>query len=87
MHRAGKLVSRVAVYTHKDPAQWLRLLAGERIHNSEALELYAFDRAVITGLASRLERRMTFALSVNDRELYLSLAAATVSGVIQRVRP
>ena len=86
LHKAGKLVPRVAVYTHKDPLQWLRLLAGARIHNSETLELYAFDRALITGLASRLERRMTFALSVNDRELYLSLADATISGAAPRVR-
>lgn len=86
LHKAGKLVPRVAVYTHKDPSQWLRTLAGERIHNSEALELYAFDRSLISGIASRLERRMAFALSVNDRELYLSLAGATVSGGVPRVR-
>lgn len=87
LHKAGKLAGRVAVYVHKDPSQWLRALAGERIHNSEDLELYAFDRALITGIASRLERRMAFALSVSDRELYLSLADATVSGAAHRVRP
>jgi len=86
LHKAGKLASRVAVYTHKDPSQWLRLLAGERIHNSDTLELYAFDRALIAGIVSRLERRMAFALSVTDRELYVSLAGATVSGAAQRVR-
>jgi uncharacterized protein YaeQ len=87
LHKAAKLVRRVAVYVHKDPAQWLRTLSGERIYNSETLELYAFDRALISGIASRLERRMAFALSVNDRELYVSLAGATVSGAAQRIRP
>lgn len=87
LHKAGKLAGRVVVYIHKDPAQWLRTLAGERIHNSDVLELYAFDRALIAELASRLERRMAFALSVSDRDLYLSLADATVSGAVQRVRP
>jgi uncharacterized protein YaeQ len=86
LHKAGKRAGRVAVYTHKDPSQWLRTLAGERIHNADALELYAFDRALIAAVASRLERRMAFAVSVSDRELYLSLADATVSGAAHRVR-
>ena len=50
--RAGKLGARVAVYMHKDPGQWLRNLAGERIHRAEALEIYAIDRA-----ADRRHRR------------------------------
>src|SRR6185295_5357960 len=41
LHKASKAAKRVAVYTHKDPNQFLRRLAGEKIHNSEALELYA----------------------------------------------
>jgi len=86
LHKAGKLAPRVAVYTHKDPSQWLRTLAGERIHNSQDLEIYAFDRPLIAELASRLERRMSFALSVDEGELCLSLAGATVSGTAQRVR-
>jgi uncharacterized protein YaeQ len=87
LHKAAKLVPRVAVYIHKDPLQWLRTLAGERIHNSGALELYAFDRPLIAGLAARLQRRLAFALSVNDRELYLSLDGATLSGAAHRLRP
>src|SRR5688572_25183343 len=47
LHKAAKLVPRVAVYVHKDPAQWLRTLAGERIHNPETLELYALDRPLV----------------------------------------
>jgi uncharacterized protein YaeQ len=85
LHKAGKLASRVVVYAHKDPAQWLRGLAGARIHNSEALELYAIDRGLIAALTAALERRMAFALSITDRELYVSLPAATVSGVVQRL--
>src|SRR3954447_12826739 len=64
LHKAAKAAPRVAVYTHKAPALLLRNLEGERIHRAEALELYAFDRDLISGLAARLERRMTFELSV-----------------------
>jgi uncharacterized protein YaeQ len=85
LHRAGKLAPRVAVYTHKDPTQWLRALAGERIHRVEQLELYAIDRILIADLVARLARRMAFALSINDRELYLSIADATLSGAVKGV--
>lgn len=84
LHKACKLAPRVAVYTHKDPGQLLRNLAGERIHRADALELYAVDRPLVASLAARLERRMAFALSINDRELYVSLADATLAGPVRR---
>src|SRR3982751_1979830 len=33
LHKASKATRRVAVYTHKDPAMFLKQLAGEKIHN------------------------------------------------------
>jgi len=86
LHKAGKAAPRVAVYTHKDPAQLRRQLAGEKIHRVEALELYAFDRELIAGLVGRLERRMRFGLSVTDRHLFLSIGDITLSGAVERVR-
>ena len=85
LHKASKAASRVAVYVHKDPAQFLRQLAGERIHNAEALELYAVDRTLIAALAARLERRLDFSLSVVERELYLSLASEQLTGRVVRL--
>jgi len=84
LHRAGKAVPRVAVYTHKDPAQLVARLAGERIHRVDALELYAIDRGLIGALAARLERRMAWSLSVSDRDLYLSIGVDTLSGPVSR---
>jgi uncharacterized protein YaeQ len=86
LHKAGKAAPRVAVYTHKDPAQLKRQLQGEKIHRAEALELYAFDRELIAGLVGRLERRMQFDLSVTDRHLFLSIGDITLSGSAQRIR-
>ena len=83
LHRASKLAPRVAVYTHKDPAQWLRGLAGQRIHRAASLELYAIDRALIGQLAARLERRVAFALSIDERELSVSISDATLSGQVR----
>src|SRR5262252_5784475 len=39
LHRASKASPRVAVYTHKDPTQFLRSLEGARIHRAEAVEI------------------------------------------------
>ncbi len=84
LHKAAKAAPRVAVYTHKDAGQLLRNLAGERMHRASAIELYAIDRTLIDVLAARLERRMAFSLSINDRELYLSLDHDTLTGAVVR---
>ncbi len=85
LHKASKAASRVAVYTHKNPEQFLKQLAGERIHRADALELYAIDRGLVGALVARLERRMAFSLSVTDRELYLSIGADNLTGTVVRL--
>jgi uncharacterized protein YaeQ len=85
LHRASKLAERVVVYTHKDPTQFLKQLAGRKIHNVERLELYAVDRALVAAMVERLERRVAFSLSVGDRELYLSIGTDNLLGSIARL--
>ena len=87
LHKASKAAKRVAVYVHKDPAQFLKQLAGERIHRADALELYAIDRTLVDAIVSRLERRLAFSLSVTDRELYLSIGADNLTGTVTRLKP
>jgi uncharacterized protein YaeQ len=84
LHKASKLSPRVVVYTHKDPAQLVRQLAGERIHRADSVELFAVDRGLVAALAARLERRMAFSLSINERDLYLSIGDATLTGPVSR---
>jgi uncharacterized protein YaeQ len=85
LHRASKAVPRVAVYVHKDPRPWLDGLAGSRIHRREALEIHALDRAFISGLAGRLDRRVSFALTVSDGDLSAAFDNGTVDGSIRRL--
>jgi uncharacterized protein YaeQ len=85
LHRAGKLAQRVVVYTHKDGAQLAARLAGERIHRSEALEVYAVDRDWLTRFAGHLARRMQFTLTVAEQHVYLSLEQETLSCRIERI--
>jgi uncharacterized protein YaeQ len=85
VHKAGKAADRVAVYTHKDPAQMLRLWATERIHGIGDLELYRVDRALLDQLVEVLDRRMALSLSVNERDLYIAIGDRTIEGRVARV--
>jgi uncharacterized protein YaeQ len=85
LHKASKSGARVVVYTHKNPEQFLKQLAGEKIHRPEALELYAIDRALIAAMVVRLDRRVAFSISINERELYVSIGSDTLNGVVTRL--
>jgi uncharacterized protein YaeQ len=80
LHKASKAASRVAVYCHKEGAQWLKGLAAAGIHRAESLALYSIDRSLIAQLVSRLDRRMAFAVSINDRELMISIGTDNLTG-------
>ena len=85
LHRAGKAAPRVVVYTHKNREQFAARLAGERIHRVERLEVYAVDQNWLAALAARLDRRMNFALTIAERNVYLSLGETTLSCVLHPV--
>jgi uncharacterized protein YaeQ len=85
LHRASKAAPRVVVYTHKDPLQLAARLDGERIHRAEALELYALDQEWLAALAVRLERRMTFSLTIAEQHVYLTLGEDTLPCVIEKI--
>ena len=84
IHKASKSTGRVAIYTGRDPRQLIERLSSERIHKAEAVELYVIDRALVDALVARLERRLSFALSVSERDLYLSIGQDTLTGAVTR---
>ncbi len=86
LHKASKAAGRVAVYSHRDVTAWLARIAGERIYRSEALEIHVVDRELVSGLASRLERRMEIDLAVTERNVYVSVANETLSGAVELCR-
>ena len=85
LHKASKASPRVAVYTHKEPRIFLRAYEGERIHKAESLELYAVDRELLAEFVQRLERRMKFAMTVTDGQLFLDFGSDSVSGAVERL--
>jgi uncharacterized protein YaeQ len=86
LHRAAKSTPRVVVYIQKDATQWLSGLASARIHRADDIELYAIDRNLVQQFVAALERRMSFAVSIAGGEVYISLAASTLSGAVTRLR-
>ncbi len=84
LHKAAKASPRVAIYTHKGVERLASRLAGEKVHRAEAVELYAIESALITSLVARLDRRMAFALSISERELFISIGADTLTGRVSR---
>jgi len=84
LHKAAKAAPRVAVYMHKEPSQLVNRLASERIHKADAIEVYSFDRGFVAGLLDCLDRRVTCALAVTDREIYLSIGSRTFSSRLIR---
>jgi uncharacterized protein YaeQ len=85
LHLASKATPRVAVYTHKDAAQFVARLRGERIHRIEELEVYAFARDLLTSLENRLTRRMALTITVLEKHLYVSVGEESMTGVIERI--
>jgi uncharacterized protein YaeQ len=85
LHKASKTGARVVVYTHKEPSQWLKQLDGATIHRGGDLEIYELDRPLIAELVTRLDRRMSFSLSITDRELYLSIGDDNLTGGVTNV--
>jgi uncharacterized protein YaeQ len=84
LHRASKAAPRVAVYAHKDPAQWAVRIAQAKIHRAEKLEVFAFERAWLTSFVAKLERRMKFSLARSEGEIYLTNASDTSQTVLLR---
>lgn len=85
LHKASKATPRVVVYCHKEGAQWLKGLAAAGIHRADALEIYGMDRTLIAQLVSRLDRRMSFSVSITDRELYVSIGDVNITGAVTRL--
>jgi len=77
LHRAAKLASRVAVYTHRDVRQLLAQLAGERLHRADELVIRAIDRGLVETVAAVVDRRTSMGVSVSGGDLFLSIGERT----------
>ena len=85
LHLASKASPRVALYTHKEPRLLLRGYEGTKIHKAERIEVFALDRALLAALASHLDRRTSWTLSISDDQLFIDVAGSSYSGALERL--
>ncbi len=85
LHQASKASPRVALYTHKEQRTLFRNYEGQRIHKAEKVEVYFMDRDLLASLASHLDRRNAWTLSVTDAQLFIDVGGASYSGSVERV--
>ena len=82
LHRASKLAGRVVVYTHKDIGVLKHNLGRAPIHQAAQIPLYTLDWHFIGAFAARLERRLAWALTVTERQVYLEVGGETLQTTI-----
>lgn len=86
LHQASKASPRVALYTHRELRTLFRNYEGQRIHKADAIEVFAMDRELLAQLKERLDRRMSFALTVTDGQLFIDVDGTTLTGTVERLR-
>jgi len=84
IHRAAKLASRVAVYTHRAIRVVMEQLAGKAIHRADEIPVYTFESGFIEQVAAMIDRRNVLALTVTERQLYLDLNGQTITSTIEQ---
>lgn len=82
VHKASKAAPRVAIYTHRDPAQVCRAFIGERIHRAADIPVQAMDRELVAEIAARLVRRMSLEITVTEGMLYVTIDGTVLSGAV-----
>ncbi|MCB9677621.1 MAG: YaeQ family protein [Alphaproteobacteria bacterium] len=85
LHKASKAADRVAVYCHRGADPWLASLAGQRVHGAASIRVVLLDPAFVETLASRLERRNAWSLSVLEDTLYVEIEGESLSTTLKRV--
>lgn len=84
LHKASKASPRVVLYTHKEPRTLLRGYEGATIHRAEAIDILCVPRDLLDLLEPRLDRRVSFSLSVAGGELYFDFGGDVIHGALER---
>lgn len=72
LHRASKRADRVIIYTHRDPDEVARRLAGQTIHRVEDLRIFGVPAGLVDALGAAVGRRNTWGVVRSGGEIYVS---------------
>lgn len=79
LHRASKACPDVSVYTYKDPDVLRRLVAGKKVHRSDAIGVVALPATLLGPLAETLARTNTWTILRSDGEVHVTVGDLSVS--------
>ncbi len=83
LHKASKAVERVAVYLHRAPGPYLAQLPEAKVHRLGAIDFRLLDRPLIAAMVARLDRRMRFAISVQEGQMFVTIDGVTLDGAVE----
>ncbi|MCU0624445.1 MAG: YaeQ family protein [Gemmatimonadaceae bacterium] len=69
---------------HKEPRVMLRAYEGQKIHKADTIAVLAIDRDLLAELEARLDRRMSWSVTVTDGELFVAVDDETLTGRVER---
>ena len=87
LHKASKTGAKVMVYSHKDPYQYLKNLAEEKIHRVEELRIYSFEPGFLESVGKCLDRDNKWGLTVSGGTLYLTAGRSSLTSELREGRP
>src|SRR5206468_3227171 len=85
LHKASKGAPRVVVFTHHDPEQLKKVAVERNIHRAAEIEVYALAPAFLDALEAVTDRNSKWVLVHTAGELYVTVGAESVTGVVTRV--
>jgi uncharacterized protein YaeQ len=85
LHRASKAAPRLCVFTQHDPQLIVREAQKTPIHRAKEIELYAPALPLLRALAERVERAMSWELSLSGGQLYVTIGGDTFEGALTRL--
>lgn len=84
LHRGSKMAEHTAVYTHRELRHVLAQLTGARIHRSDQIPVYSFDRGFVEELSALITRRTDLALTVSGGHLFADANGKDLGSAIHR---
>jgi uncharacterized protein YaeQ len=83
LHKASKAARRVAVFT-SELGNLRRVVAGQKIHRLEDIEVWPFEPAFVDGIVAKMEKRTKLELTRNDGTLYVLIGGTTLEAPLTR---
>ncbi|HBQ10216.1 MAG TPA: hypothetical protein DEF51_03160 [Myxococcales bacterium] len=87
LHRASKTGARVFVYVYapKGAAPWIAEMAKATIHRKDEIEAWSLPSELLEPLETRLDRNVSWSVTVSDGRLYVQHGDETFEGTPERL--